>query len=363
LFISLFCALRRYALVPVGLLAIVALVPMSALADDGLALGSTATMTSGESVLLRSTPGYDAPSTTDVASGTQVTIADGPMAASDGSLWYQVDVWGQLGYLPTWAVSGSGAAPVDPAAPADPAVTADPAVQDAAPAVATGTAYIAGTDGDGAECRADASYDATGLATLPEGTVVETTGGAVGDWQPVNCAGSVGFVNVAYISWTPPAVTAAAPVEAAPADGISADGAPATAGARGGRGTGGGSGQAIADFAMQYVGYPYVYAGEGPDAFDCSGFTKWVISNTLGMDISHDTATQYGMGSPVDKGSLQPGDLVFFQNTFEPGISHAGVYIGGGQFVHAENEGTGVKVSDINSDYYTEHWYGGARFV
>ena len=98
---------------------------------------------------------------------------------------------------------------------------------------------------------------------------------------------------------------------------------------------------------MQYVGYPYAYAGEGPYAFDCSGFTKFVIQNTLGMDITHDMFTQIGMGQSVGMDELQPGDLVFFANTFRPGLSHAGIYIGGGQFVHAENESTGVTVSDL----------------
>jgi cell wall-associated NlpC family hydrolase len=51
--------------------------------------------------------------------------------------------------------------------------------------------------------------------------------------------------------------------------------------------SGNGSGNQVANFAMQYVGYPYAYAGEGPYAFDCSGFTKFVIQNTLGIDITH----------------------------------------------------------------------------
>ena len=114
---------------------------------------------------------------------------------------------------------------------------------------------------------------------------------------------------------------------------------------------------------MQYVGYPYAYAGEGPYAFDCSGFTKFVIQNTLGMDITHDMFTQIGMGQSVGMNELQPGDLVFFANTFRPGLSHAGIYIGGGQFVHAENESTGVMVSDLNSDYYGSRWAGGTRLA
>src|SRR4051794_41869935 len=71
--------------------------------------------------------------------------------------------------------------------------------------------------------------------------------------------------------------------------------------------------------------------------------------------------TQIGMGQSVGESDLQPGDLVFFANTFRPGLSHAGVYVGGGQFVHAENESTGVVQSDLFSDYYGSRWYGGTR--
>jgi cell wall-associated NlpC family hydrolase len=369
-------ALRQHGVVLVGLLTILALAPSPALADDGLAVGSTG-VASGEA--LRAAPGFDAPVATEVAAGTEVTIADGPLTAADGSLWYQVDVWGQIGYLPTYAVSAGAAAPVADGSATDPVTTdttTDPALEQPAPAAPVapappiGTVYVVGTDGDGAACRAEASYESAVLATLPEGSAAEATGGAVGEWQPVNCGGSVGYVNAAYVSWDPNAVGTATtePVDEWATDaGTAAEPAAAEPAAaesgRERRGGGGGSGQAVADFAMQYVGYPYTYAGAGPDAFDCTGFTMYVVGQTLGMDISHDAATQYGMGTPVDRGSLQPGDLVFFQNTFQPGLSHAGIYVGGGQFVHAENESTGVKVSDLNSSYYTEHWYGAVRLV
>lgn len=121
------------------------------------------------------------------------------------------------------------------------------------------------------------------------------------------------------------------------------------------------SGQYIADFAMQFVGYPYVWAGNTPAGFDCSGFTQYVILNTVGIDIGHGTAGQVNYGWWVDAANLQPGDLVYFAGTFGDGISHTGVYIGDGQFVHAENEGTGVRVSWLWSEYYAAHYYGAIR--
>lgn len=213
-----------------------------------------------------------------------------------------------------------------------------------------GTAYIAGSNGDGAACRVSAERGSDKIAVLGEGEAVEVRGEAIGEWQPVNCAGMGGYVNTAFISWEPVA----------------------TGGGRknrtnsvgdGGTVTSNGDGQSMVNFAMQYVGYPYAYAGEGPYAFDCSGFTKFVAMNALGIDITHDMFTQIGMGQSVDQGSLQPGDLVFFANTFRPGLSHVGIYIGGGQFVHSENESTGVVVSDLNSDYYGSRWAGGTRLA
>jgi cell wall-associated NlpC family hydrolase len=121
------------------------------------------------------------------------------------------------------------------------------------------------------------------------------------------------------------------------------------------------TGQVIVNFAMQFVGYPYIWAGNTPAGFDCSGFTQYVIANTVGIDIGHGVPGQTAYGAWVDWGTWQPGDLVFFANTYDAGISHVGIYIGDGQFVHAENESTGVTISSLYSDYYSGHYYGAYR--
>ncbi len=123
------------------------------------------------------------------------------------------------------------------------------------------------------------------------------------------------------------------------------------------------SGQFIADYAVQFQGYPYAYAGNTPSGFDCSGFTQYVILNTLGIDIGHGVAGQMNYGYWVDWGAWQPGDLVYFAGTYRAGISHTGVYIGDGMFIHAENEGTGVVISSLYSGYYSGHYYGAIRLV
>lgn len=122
-----------------------------------------------------------------------------------------------------------------------------------------------------------------------------------------------------------------------------------------------GGGQYIADFALQFQGYPYVWAGNGLGGFDCSGFTQYVLLNTIAIDIGHGVAEQTNYGAWVGWGEWQPGDLVYFAGTYRAGISHTGVYIGDGQFIHAENEGTGVVISSLYSDYYSGHYYGAYR--
>ena len=242
------------------------------------------------------------------------------------------------------------AAPVAPAPSAAPAPLNTPDSGGTEPwGQPIATAYIAGTGGDGAPCLTSPQWGAETLALLNEGEPVEVRAETMGEWQPVNCAAAGGYVHAALIAWAP----------AGPAD-------PAATGGdqpAGKTGSGGAVGEQIAIFARQYEGYPYVYAGEGPYAFDCSGFTMFVIRNTLGIDIPHDMFVQYQMGRSVSREELQPGDLVFFANTIRPGMSHNGVYIGGGQFVHAENEGNGVRISDIDSEYYSSRWYGAVRFA
>ena len=105
------------------------------------------------------------------------------------------------------------------------------------------------------------------------------------------------------------------------------------------------------------------WATHGPYSFDCSGFTYWVVLNVTGKNIGTGTWSQVGAGTPVSRNALQPGDLVFFQNTYTWGLSHVGIYIGNGKFIHAENESTGVVISDLSSQYYSSRWYGARRIA
>lgn len=113
-------------------------------------------------------------------------------------------------------------------------------------------------------------------------------------------------------------------------------------------------GAAVANMALQYVGYPYVWGAAGPNSFDCSGFTSYIYAQ-MGVPISRTTYTQVNDGIAVpfgyrDYSNLLPGDLCLFAAGTD--IFHVGIYIGGGQMVHAANSSVGVVVDDLNLDYW-----------
>jgi peptidoglycan DL-endopeptidase CwlO len=110
----------------------------------------------------------------------------------------------------------------------------------------------------------------------------------------------------------------------------------------------------VVGIAMQYLGVPYVWGGASPRGFDCSGLVMYVFAQ-IGVSLPHSSYAQFNMGSAVSLDQLQPGDLVFFT-----GASHVGIYIGGGQFIHAPHTGDVVKISSL-SGYYASAFIGGRR--
>ena len=121
------------------------------------------------------------------------------------------------------------------------------------------------------------------------------------------------------------------------------------------------SGSSIVSVAQNYLGVPYVWGGTSPSGFDCSGFTQYVFRQ-CGYSINRTADAQYSNGSYVSYDSLQAGDLVFFANTYSAsGITHVGIYIGGGEFIHAANGG--VKISSLSESYYSSRYYGARRIA
>ncbi len=116
----------------------------------------------------------------------------------------------------------------------------------------------------------------------------------------------------------------------------------------------------VVTYAYKFLGKPYVWGASGPNAFDCSGFTSYVYK-AFGVSLYHQASSQYRVGQAVSKSNLAQGDLVFF-NTYGS-ISHVGIYIGGGRFIHAGNSKSGVIISSLSEGYYASRFVGAKRVL
>ena len=119
--------------------------------------------------------------------------------------------------------------------------------------------------------------------------------------------------------------------------------------------------QQVVQEARSLLGTPYRYGGTSPGkGFDCSGLVYYVHQQ-LGVDVPRTSANQYRAALPVSRRALRPGDLVFFHTYGRKLVSHVGIYVGKGKFIHAPSSGKRVSTANLNDKYWRKHYTGAGR--
>jgi N-acetylmuramoyl-L-alanine amidase len=121
--------------------------------------------------------------------------------------------------------------------------------------------------------------------------------------------------------------------------------------------------ESMISYAKRFLGVNYVWGGTTPEGFDCSGFIKYVYKH-FGISLNRVSSAQAAQGVSVKKSNLLPGDLVFFDtNGGHNHINHVGMYIGGGQFIQASSEQSGVVISSLTDGFYARSFMKAKRVV
>lgn len=125
------------------------------------------------------------------------------------------------------------------------------------------------------------------------------------------------------------------------------------------------SAESVIDFAKKLLGKPYRWADEGPNSFDCSGFTWYVFKNVAKISLPRSSSEQGKYGTYIDKKDLKPADLIFFDTVgaYDKKITHVGLYMGDGKFIHASSGQGKVVISDLNMNYYLKAYVLGRRIL
>jgi len=120
--------------------------------------------------------------------------------------------------------------------------------------------------------------------------------------------------------------------------------------------------KALIGLAMNLRDIRYVRGGRDPSTgFDCSGFVRYVFAHAIGMQLPTNSASQFLSGLKVARADMKPGDLVFFRTHGKRNISHVGIYISNGQFIHSPTTGQSVQVSSLDEAYWAKHFAGAKR--
>lgn len=308
-----------------GFVAAASLTAILTVSAGAASLGTATVQADG----LRLRAGADTNSTvlTMAYKGSQVDVLE-----DAGNGWYKVSFQGTTGYMSGEYLSLTGSA------------SAVDVPQEAVPAAATPTVSNVKVNlsaGEVLNLRSGPSTQSAKVASIPGGTVLTTSGSSDG-WYQVTYNGQTGYVSGDY-------------VVAVDANAVTTASAPAYDSS---------FGASVVALAKQYIGVPYVYGGSSPRGFDCSGFTSYVYRQ-MGVTIPHGASSQFAGGTAVSRENLQPGDLVFIANpAYTAGypVSHVGIYVGNGQYIHADCS-RGVTISSLFGSTYGPHYAGARRYV
>jgi cell wall-associated NlpC family hydrolase len=120
--------------------------------------------------------------------------------------------------------------------------------------------------------------------------------------------------------------------------------------------------KALIAMAMKLRDIRYVRGGRDPSTgFDCSGFVRYVFAHAVGMQLPNNSASQFLAGLKVKRADMKPGDLVFFHTHGKRRISHVGIYISDGRFIHSPTTGKAVEISSLDSGYWAKRFAGAKR--
>ncbi|MFN0625103.1 enterotoxin EntFM [Bacillus anthracis] len=246
--------------------------------------------------------------------------------------WFKINFNGGTGYVSKDFVTKGGSAVSNQ--------TQQPTTNNNTTTVQTGGSYVVNT-GALKVRTGPATYNAV-IGGVTNGTVLNVTGAENG-WYKINHNGRTGHVSADFVKFVKGGVNNVTNNVQQPVKDVQ-------------KPTTGGNTSSIAGFARSLNGSPYRTAGTTPAGFDCSGFIHYVLNQT-GHKGARQTVAGY-WSSKTKTSNPQPGDLVYFQNTYKSGPSHMGVYLGNGQFISAETDATGVRISSVSNSYWSKHLLG-----
>ena len=256
---------------------------------------------------------------TTLANGTKVTVV------STSGDWSKITCGNTTGYVSSKYLSNS-------ASSSDNTSSTETSV----------TKYVNSSSGLNVRKGPSTSYSV--ITTLANGTQVTVKSTSDG-WSKITSGSVTGYVSSQYLSSTKPSTGSST--------GDSTSSSTSTSASK------------VVAFAKTLLGKPYVWGAQGPNGFDCSGFTYYVFKNSAGITLPRTSSEQSKYGTAVSKSNLKAGDLVFFDTVGANNgvVTHVGLYIGDGQIIHAASGQGKVVINNLNSSYYVNAYVNARRVL